>query len=209
MSAPSTAVHAPTTPTPPSPPPRLSLPLPARLIFSTLLTFPPSFLLGLHQGYTTHSLRFRAENAHRLPPPGSPQAQWYLYHKSRTYAGFLGGIKEGVRNGFRVSFWVGVFLGAEEVVDRGRAGTAGGIDAGGTVVASLATAGAFCLYNGFNYSTTVRTAKKGLLFGLLYGVAQDLIRAAKGDGTAGWMRFAGRMAGWPVSRREEDKRGGG
>lgn len=149
---------------------------------------------------------------------------WYLYHKSKTYASLLGGIKEGVRNGVRVSFWSAVFLGCEEVVDRGRrmggvvgleymfggagagadvdndeggkdrrgrgSGT-GGVDALGTVVASLATAGAFCLWNRFPYSMAVRTAKRGLAFGLVYGVAQDILRAAKGDGVAAWMRWLG------------------
>ncbi|KAF8455847.1 hypothetical protein BGX38DRAFT_1164881 [Terfezia claveryi] len=214
MDPPSPPATSHTTPTPP----RLSLPLPSRLALSTTLTFPSTFLLGLLRGSHISSLRFRAENAHRLP---KSQVGWYLYHKSKTYASLLGGVKEGVRNGVRVSFWSAVFLGCEEVVDRGRrmggvvglegmfggagagagaeggedrrgkgSGT-GGVDALGTVVASLATAGAFCLWNRFPYSMAVRTAKRGLAFGLVYGVAQDILRAAKGDGVAAWMRWLG------------------
>jgi len=37
----------------------------------------------------------------------------------------------------------------------------------------------------------VRTAKRGLAFGVVYGVAQDILRAAKGDEVAGWMRWCG------------------
>ncbi|RPB22886.1 hypothetical protein L211DRAFT_763231, partial [Terfezia boudieri ATCC MYA-4762] len=161
--------------------------LPSRLALSTTLTFPSAFLLGLLRGSHLSSLRFRAENAHRLP---KSQVGWYLYHKSKTYASLLGGIKEGVRNGVRVSFWSAVFLGCEED-RRGRGSGTGGVDALGTVVASLATAGAFCLWNRFPYSMAVRTAKRGLAFGLVYGVAQDILRAAKGDGVAAWMRWLG------------------
>lgn len=60
-------------------------------------------------------LRFRAENAHRLP---SSQVGWYLYHKSKNYHVLLGGVKEGVKMGFRLGFWVGGFFFMEEAVDR-------------------------------------------------------------------------------------------
>ncbi|KAF8419915.1 hypothetical protein EV426DRAFT_614040 [Tirmania nivea] len=176
----------------PSPPPRLGLALPSRLALSTGLTFPGAFALGALRGAHISALRFRAENAHRLP---RSQAGWYLYHRSKTYAALLGGVAEGARNAARVSAWSALFLACEEAVDRARAPQwppAAGVDALATVVASLATAGAFCLYNRFPYATAVRTAKRGLVFGAAYGAAQDVLRAAKGDSAAAaWLRWLG------------------
>ncbi|OQO14986.1 hypothetical protein B0A48_00368 [Cryoendolithus antarcticus] len=62
-------------------------------------------------------LRFRAENAHRLP---TTQAGWYLYHKSKNYVSLLGGLKEGFRMGGRLALWTGLFAGMEQGIDRFR-----------------------------------------------------------------------------------------
>ena len=93
-----------------------------------------------------------------------------------------------MKTGAKISFWTAVLLGCEEVVDRGRglgvgwwgeAGAGAGdgdgglsipengvgekrvVDAGGTVVASLATAGAFCLWSISIYSMPPPTEKIG------------------------------------------------
>src|SRR5579862_1595188 len=79
--------------------PRLSLPFSLRLPLSLALSSLFGASLGLSHGSRNAGLRFRAENAHRLPttPTG-----WYLYHKSKNYHVALGGIKEGTRMGLRV-----------------------------------------------------------------------------------------------------------
>ena len=83
-----------------------------------------------------------------------------MYHKSKTYAGLLGGAKEGMKSGLRISFWAGVFMGSEELMDRLRTGRiwgykeggrGGGVDAAGTVMASMATAGGFCLWSRWSH----------------------------------------------------------
>ncbi|OBT72161.1 hypothetical protein VF21_08768 [Pseudogymnoascus sp. 05NY08] len=152
---------------------RLSLPPPTRLLLGTSTGFLVGLTLGGSHGFGLAGLRFRAENAHRLPkePTG-----WYLYHKSKNYRMMLEGVKEGVRMGGRVAVWTGVFLGVEEVVDvvRGRR------DVGGTVVASLSVAGGFSLWNRFPLATAARTAKTGLAIGLAYGLAQDAVGAMRG-----------------------------
>jgi len=96
--------------------------------------------LGLSHGSQTTGLRFRAENAHRLPttPTG-----WYLYHKSKNYNMALGGVKEGFKMGGKVSFWTAAFFSVEEIFDRYR----GTKDFVNTTIASLAVAGSFSVWS--------------------------------------------------------------
>lgn len=94
---------------------RLSIPYMLRLPTAILFSSFSGFLLGAAHGGSTSALRFRAENAHRLP---TSQVGWYLYHKSKNYHVMLGGIKEGLRMGFKVGFWSGSFFAMEEAVDR-------------------------------------------------------------------------------------------
>lgn len=96
---------------------RLSIPYMIRLPATILATSTCGFLLGAAHGGTTAALRFRAENAHRLP---TSQVGWYLYHKSKNYNTMLGGIKEGFKMGVKVGFWSGAFFAMEEAVDRTR-----------------------------------------------------------------------------------------
>jgi hypothetical protein len=114
-------IEEPVTPTPKStrPPPndRLSIAFNYRLPLTTLLASFAGFGLGLTHGGQLSGLRFRAENAHRLP---TSQVGWYLYHKSKNYNIMLGGIKEGFRMGARLSFWTAIFFVFEEAVDRFR-----------------------------------------------------------------------------------------
>ncbi|GAB7363250.1 hypothetical protein MBLNU230_g3532t1 [Neophaeotheca triangularis] len=100
---------------------RLSLPLPMRLPVTTLLASVSGFSLGALHGGTTTSLRFRAENAHRLP---DTQTGWYLYHKSKNYHVALGSLYEGCKMGFRLAAIAGLYVGMEEGVDRARAAAA-------------------------------------------------------------------------------------
>jgi hypothetical protein len=119
---------------------RFSLPFGMRLPLATSLSFVAGMTLGLSHGSQTAGLRFRAENAHRLPtnPTG-----WYLYHKSKNYQMAWGGIKEGFKMGAKVSFWTAGFFGIEEMFDRYR-GTKDFIN---TVIASLSVAGGFSLWS--------------------------------------------------------------
>ena len=119
---------------------RFGLPFGMRLPVATSLSFVAGMALGLSHGSQTAGLRFRAENAHRLPttPTG-----WYLYHKSKNYNMALGGVKEGLKMGAKVSFWTASFFGIEEMFDRYR-GTKDFIN---TVIASLSVAGRFSLWS--------------------------------------------------------------
>lgn len=177
---------------------RFSLPFALRLPLATSLSFVVGMGLGVSHGSQVAGLRFRAENAHRLPttPTG-----WYLYHKSKNYQMAYGGVMEGIKMGAKVSIWTAGFFGIEEMFDRYR----GTKDFLNTVIASLSVAGAFSLWSTFLSSifllftnlmkidkfpvtTAARTAKSGLAIGLAYGLAQDAVGAARGR-TPGYVEF--------------------
>ena len=119
---------------------RLSIPFGARLPIATSLSFISGMALGITHGSQEAGLRFRAENAHRLP---QTTTGWYLYHKTKNYRMALGGVKEGMKMGAKLSFWVAGFFGIEEIFDQWR----GRKDFVNTTIASLAVAGVFSLYS--------------------------------------------------------------
>ena len=116
----------------------MGLPFGMRLPLATSISFLVGMGLGLSHGSQVAGLRFRAENAHRLP---STPTGWYLYHKSKNYNMAFGGVKEGIKMGAKVSFWTTCFFSIEETFDRYR-GTKDFIN---TVIASLTVAGGFSL----------------------------------------------------------------
>ncbi|KAF8543320.1 hypothetical protein BDD12DRAFT_699936, partial [Trichophaea hybrida] len=131
-----------------------------------------SFLVGTSLGGTLGGHRaaliFRAENTHRQP---TTTKGWYFYHKTKNYRTMYGGMVAGVQTGARVAAWVAMFVIFEDAVDRLR----GRVDALGTVVAGLGLSGGFSLWHRFGYGLAVRTARKGLVIGLGFGLAQDAV----------------------------------
>jgi hypothetical protein len=119
---------------------RMGLPFGMRLPLAISISFLVGMGLGVSHGSQVAGLRFRAENAHRLP---STPTGWYLYHKSKNYQMAFGGVKEGIKMGAKVSFWTASFFSIEETFDRYR-GTKDFIN---TVIASLTVAGGFSLYS--------------------------------------------------------------
>jgi len=124
------------------PPNRLSLAPSRRIAMAATSAALIGGALGMSHGANTTGLKFRAENAHRLP---TSQQGWFLYHKSKNYAVMLGGVKEAARMSTRLAIWSILFLGVEEIVDRSRHSR----DALSTLCAGLTTAGAFSLYSEF------------------------------------------------------------
>lgn len=120
---------------------RLSMAPQSRFIIGTTAATLIGMTLGVSQGAMMTGLRFRAENAHRLP---ASQTGWYLYHKSKNYHMMLGGLKEGLGMGLTQGVLVGAFIVLEEAVDQFRGGKR---DFGSTVVAALGASGAFSLWS--------------------------------------------------------------
>lgn len=121
------------------------------------------------------SLRFRAENSHRLP---TSQRGWYLYHKTKNYYVARDALREGFRMGARLGVWVGAFMLIEEAVDQLRWLHR---DFLSTTVAGLSVAGAFSLWNRLPVVTAVRMTRLGLAAGLGYGFAQDAVQLLHGQ----------------------------
>lgn len=203
---------------------RLSLPFGTRLVLALTLATTSGFALGTAHGGQMAGLRFRAENAHRLP---TSEVGWFLYHKSKNYNAMLGGVKEGFRMGVRLGFWGGLFFWTEEGIDRMRGALVrswagfqdrrkmergwerevglerledeGGLlwvqrDFLSTTVAALSTAGAFSAWNRFPLPTAARTAKMGLKAGLAFGLIQDALGLLRGR-KLGYVEFIKRAVG--------------
>ncbi|KAI9802463.1 MAG: hypothetical protein M1825_002848 [Sarcosagium campestre] len=157
-------------------PHRLSIPLSLRLPLATAFCCVGGILVGSTKASRDAGLRFRAENAHRLP---TTQTGWYLYHKSKNYHRALAGVKGGVGLGLRICLPVAGFFVVEEAVDHLRGG-GDRKDFGSSVVAALAAAGGWSLWNRFTVPEAARTAKMSLVVGLAYGLAQDAIGSLRG-----------------------------
>ena len=155
--------------------PRLNLYFPDRLGLFSLLSFTGGFMLGSALGGPEAALRYRAENAHRLPTstPG-----WYLYHKSKNYHAIVGGTKRGVVTGFKCTAWGALFMVVEEGFDLWK----GQKDFTSSAGAGLTMAGVFsAIYHRGDVFTSPRTAKIALLGGTAFGVMQDLLGWLRGD----------------------------
>ncbi|OAA69147.1 hypothetical protein ISF_03522 [Cordyceps fumosorosea ARSEF 2679] len=152
---------------------RLSMLAPTRLLLGSLASTMIGFMLGSFQGGQMAQLRFRAEHAHKMP---DTTTGWYFYHKSKNYHAMQGGIREGFRMGAKTGFWSFAALSLETTVDRMR----GCSDMLSTVVATVSVAGMFSLTHRFSLSAAARTARYGLLFGVVYGGVQDLSALARG-----------------------------
>lgn len=119
---------------------RLSVLPNSRISTAAVASFAAGATLGIFQGSKTAGLRFRAEHAHKLP---TTSTGWFMYHKSKNYVTAAGGVREGLRMGFKVSAWTTAMLLVENMYDQQRQHK----DLISTVMASLTVAGAFSLWS--------------------------------------------------------------
>jgi hypothetical protein len=172
------------------------MPFDRRLLLTTFTSFVCGFTLGSASAGSMAALRFRAENAHRLP---ISQPGWYLYHKSKNYNKMRHGITEGIRKGALLAAWSSVFFIVEESLDvfrgtwrAGRTieemegvdelslkridrGVASSRDFISSAMAGMVTGGVWSAWHQFPVSTASRTIRMGLLVGLGYGLSQDAL----------------------------------
>jgi len=139
---------------------RMSFPFHLRLPLAAGMAFVAGMGLGTSYGSQKVGLRFRAENAHRLP---TTSTGWYLYHKSKNYRMAIGGLKEGIKMGAKLSFWTVGFFSVEEMFDRYRKTK----DFVNTVIASLTVAGTFSLWsmqpNPFQYPLSLSSLLSSII----------------------------------------------
>jgi hypothetical protein len=114
-----------------------------RIPITALAAFCIGTVSGAINGSKVAGLRFRAENAHRLP---TSQKGWYYYHKSKNYNATWEAIKTGPKLGARMAFWAASFLLLEESLDHLR-GDPYGRDCISTVLAAMTTSGAWSVWS--------------------------------------------------------------
>lgn len=98
-------------------PPRLGIEFGKRLPYATMSAFSTGMALGYYHGSKKAGLVFRAENAHRFP---TTSTGWFQYHKTKNYIGVVGGVKDGMKMGFKLGAGALAFCLFEETVDYAR-----------------------------------------------------------------------------------------
>lgn len=98
-------------------PPRLGMEVKKRLPYTTLSAFSVGMVIGASHGSKKAAYQFRAENAHRFP---TTSTGWFQYHKTKNYTAIVGGVKEGLKMGFKLGGGAFAFCLFEETVDYAR-----------------------------------------------------------------------------------------
>ena len=145
-------------------------------------------VIGAVRGSRKEGLRFLAENAHRAP---TTVQGWYFYNKTKNYRKILGGLREGGRQGLKLSATAMGWVTIEESIRRF------GHEEGAEVGAGVATGAIFglvceyprvhlCAATGlsyFSYLSTdrlgLRTTGQSILLGLLIGLGMTGMRKGK------------------------------
>ncbi|KAJ5551541.1 hypothetical protein N7535_000515 [Penicillium sp. DV-2018c] len=156
-------------------PPRLGLEVGKRLPYATMSAFSTGLAMGYYHGSKKAGLVFRAENAHRFP---TTSTGWFQYHKTKNYVSIVGGVKDGMKLGFKLGAGALVFCLFEETVDYARHDER---DFLSTVTAGLSFSGIYSLLARHDVYTAARAAKLGLKLSLTYGLLQDALASLKGN----------------------------
>ncbi|KAL4873284.1 hypothetical protein BDV12DRAFT_99823 [Aspergillus spectabilis] len=156
-------------------PPRLGMEVGKRLPLTTLSAFSAGLAIGSLYGSKKAAYRFRAENAHRFP---TSSTGWFQYHKNKNYISIVGGVKEGMKMGFKLGAGALAFCLFEETVDYARHDQR---DFVSTVTAGLSFSGIYSLLARHDVYTAARTTKLGLKLSLVYGLMQDGLESLKGN----------------------------
>ncbi|KAF3130423.1 hypothetical protein TWF703_008220 [Orbilia oligospora] len=163
-------------PIPPSTtlPYRLNLHPISRLTIANIFAFAAVFIPTTIRTAHISSLVYRAENAHRLP---EKRADWFHYHRAKNHYAASKGLAEGFKRAGGVCGYVSLFLVVEGAVD----GWKGGVDFVGSLVGGGVTGGWFGVARKLPLPTKALMVKKGLWYGFVYGVAQDVMLAMRGE----------------------------
>ncbi|KAL4808938.1 hypothetical protein BDV18DRAFT_133539 [Aspergillus unguis] len=156
-------------------PPRLGMEVGHRMPLTAMSAFSAGLAIGVLNGSKKAADRFRAENAHRFP---TSQSGWFQYHKNKNYTTIVGGVKEGMKMGFKLGTGALAFALFEETVDYARHDQR---DFLSTVTAGLSFSGIYSLLARHDVYTAARTTKLGLKLSLVYGLMQDGLESLKGN----------------------------
>ncbi|KAK7203930.1 hypothetical protein BZA70DRAFT_291012 [Myxozyma melibiosi] len=143
--------------------------IPGLLISSLFITIP----LGAYRGANLSGLQFLAENSHRLP--GNVQG-WYFYHKRKNYVMMFNAMKMSFSFTVQgLAFTAGLF-GIEAALDTAR----GQVDFLNTTAGAGFVGYLYARRHKLPWRQVKSTIKTGAKMGMVYGLAQDLVRSFDG-----------------------------
>ncbi|KAJ7283854.1 hypothetical protein C8J57DRAFT_956575, partial [Mycena rebaudengoi] len=120
-------------------------------------------VIGVNRGARLASMRFLAENAHRMP---TTQQGWYYYHKTKNYRVMLGGLRGAARDSGYLGLVTVGWVCAEEGLRLAGWGAVAQSGAGAATGGLLS-----CVYR-LGWKTTRQTVGLGLAGGVIMDLAQ-------------------------------------
>ncbi|ODV62836.1 uncharacterized protein ASCRUDRAFT_23932, partial [Ascoidea rubescens DSM 1968] len=145
---------------------RFNLPPYVRLPIISMGTSLFGFISGCYEGYSKASLRYLAENSHRLP---RNVKGWYFYHKRKNYYCLKEGMVEGFKYSPKISFIITSYFSFEALLDTIRQKK----DFLNSVISTTTFCYAYAHYVKLSKYQKINMVKKGLKFGLAFGLIQD------------------------------------
>ena len=122
---------------------------------------------GFYRGFTSQSLVYLAENSHRLP---KTVGGWYFYHKRKNYVCITNGIVNGTKLSAKLTLAVTGYFTLEAMLDEAR----DKVDFINTLATSGIAALGYSKLKNFGSYQTKQIIKKGMIVGMISGLAQDL-----------------------------------
>jgi hypothetical protein len=119
---------------------RLSMSAAERVVLGTVASSAICFTAGMFQEWPSAALRFRAENAHRMP---RSEKGWYFYHRHKTNYAAFHAMKTGFRSAATYGPATGIILYTEHIADVVRGGQSK--DFLSTVGAALTVTGCYSI----------------------------------------------------------------
>ena len=126
------------------------------------------FISGCYEGYSKASLRYLAENSHRLP---RNVKGWYFYHKRKNYYCLKDGMVEGFKYSWKISFLITGYFSFEAFLDTVREKR----DFLNSVVSTTLFFYAYSHYVKLSKFQKINMVKRGFKFGLASGLVQDFL----------------------------------
>lgn len=149
---------------------RLGLSPQQRLITMGGLSGTYGFFHGIAQGARVSSLRFLAENAHRLP---RTKGTWYFFHKRKNNVLLRDGINAGAKTGLKYSSATCLFFGLEAAFDE----LYSKITWMSTASSAVVLGSAIAFWQQLPFKQSLRSVRNFAIGGAIAGLVQDRVRA--------------------------------
>lgn len=152
---------------------RLHLNLHDRLSVVAMIGGTIGATLGLYEGIKLSSLRFLAENAHRLP---RTVGGWYFYHKRKNYVMISNGCRQAAKTGFKFSAFLLTFFALEAGLDWVRETT----DFANTTLSGGLLSYGYGTYKRMGSVLKRKLVKRGTSMSLALGLVEDFLIYQRG-----------------------------